>query len=338
MIRAADEGKIEEVRKYLQDDTIDVNWTDAQGFSALMRACQNGHDHLVEILLDHGANIEATSLLQKENALTISCRNGHVSTCKLLLDRGATIDTKDRYGNEPLHYACTSNSHHILKLLLNRGANINTTSDRGCTPLHRACFWGHTECVQELLNNGVDTEIKTKAGRTPLDIAQDRRFQTVIEVLMKAKKGLVECQEKTMDEMVLKGKSKRFDTEITKYSSARKEDLPVDFNLLHAKVQAIETTLGEIHEHQDTKTSKETDNKFAEKLTRFIQKEEGGDKEMVKVLKYVQGIVQCIQGHEQYNEDLERKLLRKNVWIGLLLGNFLWGVIMNHIIRPTFPS
>jgi len=52
--KAAWDGKAGEVEGILRNNpTFNVNWRSPDGSSALLRACQNGHDSVVSILLAH---------------------------------------------------------------------------------------------------------------------------------------------------------------------------------------------------------------------------------------------------------------------------------------------
>jgi ankyrin repeat protein len=143
-----------DVRKYLNDDTVNVNGKNGAGETALHDACTNGRNGNVELLLDHGADIDALAS-ENDTPLMCACDNGHASTTKLLLNRGCAVDAVDNELD---------------------------------TALHKGCNEGHTEGVKELLAHGADTTIKNRNGETPLDCAKDSENQTLIDLLMEHKK------------------------------------------------------------------------------------------------------------------------------------------------------
>jgi ankyrin repeat domain-containing protein 17 len=131
---AACSGKIRDVRKLLNDDTVNVNGKDSSGYTALHWACDCHHDKIVKLLLDHGANIEARS--ERTTPLMMACSEGHLST---------------------------------IKLLLARGASVNAANTSGDTPLHLAGYFASKKCQQALIAHGANKRIKNKVGKKPLE-------------------------------------------------------------------------------------------------------------------------------------------------------------------------
>ena len=60
------------------------------------------------------------------------------------------LNSKDRYGDTPLHIACMRSNNVAIEILLSHDVNINEPNDDGWTPLHRGC-WNDNERVVELL-------------------------------------------------------------------------------------------------------------------------------------------------------------------------------------------
>lgn len=61
---------------------------------ALYAAARNGHAHVVEYLLSHGANIDAKGVFGA-TALHWAAIHGHASTVELLISRGANLNLED---------------------------------------------------------------------------------------------------------------------------------------------------------------------------------------------------------------------------------------------------
>lgn len=214
MLEAAAAGKLDQVKNYLKDDastnttrtnakSINVNYKDKQGYTALHRACVNGHEPVVDVLLHHGANLEAETLL-KQTVLMLACQHykDHL-IAKLLLDRGANIHARDMYGSGPLHYACGNVT--LVRLLLSRGANVNALCHDHMTPLHYACLKGRKKCIKELLCHGADVTIQNCDGRVPLDFATSKKCHSIIEIFKKHKESQELLQNAPLDSFMEDG-------------------------------------------------------------------------------------------------------------------------------------
>ncbi|KAK2732324.1 hypothetical protein FQN55_004266 [Onygenales sp. PD_40] len=97
---------------------------DSYGRTPLFWAATRGHRDVVELLLDHGANINSKDR-DKLTALHIAVTGGHKDVVSLLLDRSARIEDKASYGDTPLIRAIQANSKDIVKLLLEHGARVD---------------------------------------------------------------------------------------------------------------------------------------------------------------------------------------------------------------------
>src|SRR3989337_1522400 len=72
--------------------------------TALQRLAEEGNNLLINILLDHGTDIEA----RDNNGWTPlhdAASNGHQATAAFLLERGANIEARDNNGRTDLHHA-----------------------------------------------------------------------------------------------------------------------------------------------------------------------------------------------------------------------------------------
>ena len=100
--------------------------------------------------------------------------NGHDEIIQLLLNSGADPNKANTMtGYTPLHWAASENNIEVAKILLDNGADPNTACavEWGAhTPLHVGACNGSKDVVQILLNRGADrTKVNVK-GKTPLDL------------------------------------------------------------------------------------------------------------------------------------------------------------------------
>jgi len=106
------------------------------------------------------AGIEAMSHDDYNMELIDAAGNGDTETVALLLEKGADVDATDDFGTTALIRAADEGHTGSVALLLDRGADVNTTTDSGMTALIRAAEEGHTDTVVVLLEKGADVDIR----------------------------------------------------------------------------------------------------------------------------------------------------------------------------------
>jgi ankyrin repeat protein len=137
IFEAAITGRIERVRTLIKQDPTLVKAYSPDGWTALH--LNWGNLDIVNLLLDHGADINAVS----HNHFAASSLLGaaafrKIEVARLLLKRGANVNCCGEEGSSPLHEAAGSGQLNFAELLLAHGANINAKDDKGKTPLATA--------------------------------------------------------------------------------------------------------------------------------------------------------------------------------------------------------
>lgn len=117
-----------------REKAIDVNSTLLDDWTALHLASNEGHEEVVRILIEYGANIESETRMNRR-ALHIACIRGNLEVVKILLDANAEKNPKDKDFYTPLHFAAENGYNEILKILLEYGATPNVKNYQGNTPL-----------------------------------------------------------------------------------------------------------------------------------------------------------------------------------------------------------
>jgi ankyrin repeat protein len=109
IIKAAKSGDTTIVADLLAQDPSLISARDADDSTPLHCATWKGHLPVVELLLHHGADVNATN-------------------------------SNDHWGTTPLHAAAHGNQRAIAELLIAKGANIQAKNLNGRTPLAETEF------------------------------------------------------------------------------------------------------------------------------------------------------------------------------------------------------
>jgi hypothetical protein len=127
---------------------------DINGRTALFLASELGHEKIVRMLLNRGADVDNGN--RTSNALGAASSGGYENIVQLLLDRGADIGVQSRYDGDALQAASSEGHDKIVQMLLDRGANVNTHCGDYSNALQAASSNGHDKIVQILLDRGAD--------------------------------------------------------------------------------------------------------------------------------------------------------------------------------------
>ncbi|XP_068908725.1 ankyrin repeat domain-containing protein 17 isoform X12 [Tenebrio molitor] len=177
----------------------DIEHRDKKGFTPLILAATAGHEKVVEVLLNHNADIEAQSERTKDTPLSLACSGGRYEVVELLLNRNANKEHRNVSDYTPLSLAASGGYVNIIKLLLSHGAEINsrTGSKLGISPLMLAAMNGHTAAVKLLLDMGSDINAQIETNRnTALTLACFQGRHEVVSLLLD-RKANVEHRAKT---------------------------------------------------------------------------------------------------------------------------------------------
>ena len=107
------------------------------------------------------------------SALHRACYNGHLGVAEYLLAAGADARSRSQDGWQPLHSACRWNKVGVASLLLQNGALINAATNGGQTALHLAAANSQAAQTLELLltHPDVDPGLVNDVGETACEIA-----------------------------------------------------------------------------------------------------------------------------------------------------------------------
>ncbi|KAJ5359789.1 hypothetical protein N7517_008980 [Penicillium concentricum] len=180
---AALNGHEHEVHAILSVDKSDLNRPDGTKSYPVIWASLNGHDRIVEFLLERGADVNAQGGTYGD-ALQAACSRGHDKIAQMLLERGADINAQGRgYGNA-LQAACAGGHDKIAQMLLERGADINAQGRGYGNALQAACYGGHDKIAQILLERGADINAQGRGYGNALQAACAGGHDKIAQILL----------------------------------------------------------------------------------------------------------------------------------------------------------
>ena len=143
------------------------DWTyDLLSTTALHQAARGGRKEIIQILLEKGAEINATTDIGM-TPLHYAVLSEDAEVIALLLEKGADICAITKLKKSTLFHIAVQHKHikDITALLIRIGADVNAVKFKGGTPLYMANTWWSAQLVQLLLDSGADPSVVNKEGQ-----------------------------------------------------------------------------------------------------------------------------------------------------------------------------
>lgn len=161
-----------------------VNQMDRFENTPLHIAAEKGFKHVVELLLDTGADVDACND-EELTPLHLASMNGRKKVAMLLLNKKPSIiNDEDESGNTALHLAALHGRPKLVDILIDFGASVDARNSVLWTPLDCAAAKGHTNVVLHLLDRDSPIDPIDLASTTPLHLASREGHDEVVEVLL----------------------------------------------------------------------------------------------------------------------------------------------------------
>ena len=182
---SAKKGHLEAVNQILRKKLVqDLNQANQHGDTALICAIKEGHEEIVSLLLERGANPNQADK-NGDKPLVWALPKGNKGIFESLLKRGANPNEAYKNGNAVLTWALLMGHKGIVELLLDNGANPNQADKNGTTALIWAVKNDHEGMVNLLLERGANPNQASQNGDKPLIWALPKGNKGIFESLLK---------------------------------------------------------------------------------------------------------------------------------------------------------
>jgi ankyrin repeat protein len=129
-------------------------------------ALAEGRVEVVRLLLQAGVDVNKQTTNDNKNVLPLHCvaNLGSVELMQLLLDHGANVQGVDYDGKTPLYSAAELGLHDIIHLLVDHGADVQSVDNNRNAYLHNATG----DSVEKLIQLGRRVLAENSDGYQPL--------------------------------------------------------------------------------------------------------------------------------------------------------------------------
>jgi uncharacterized protein len=181
-------GDVESAKRMLNRRFIHLEYVDGEGNSPLLIAGEQHDWDMFELLLAHGANINALNARDRDllnTAVSIQSPSLALSAIRA----GIYVNTfTPSYQGSALIYASAQGQVDIVHALIAAGAFIDRQNNLGWTALLEAVILGdgslpYQKIIKALLQAGADTTITDKFGHSALHHAIRLDYDEIVHLL-----------------------------------------------------------------------------------------------------------------------------------------------------------
>ncbi|KAK7409054.1 hypothetical protein QQX98_008758 [Neonectria punicea] len=187
---------LDEVAILLLNNGSDIDVEGLLGKTALYIAVSQGHEKMVSLLLEHGANVfpptgkgryNSSYELSEVSPLIRASELGHEKIVRCLLIHHDDAERYHQLYRISLKYAATSGHQEIVRLLLDKVMNIDGEGRRELVmqdALVKASLVGHYQIVRQLLEQGAQVNGQGGDSESALEAASSWGHDQVVRLLL----------------------------------------------------------------------------------------------------------------------------------------------------------
>jgi ankyrin repeat protein len=164
-----------EIFNYLFDN-FEINNLQTRNRIIIAMCNANNYDILDKVLIKYPGEINY-------NEFNYACKYSSEEIIVCLINHGADINFSNLLDTTLLTKIAERNFIGVAQMLLDRKIDINHQSNRGWTALMSAVTNGHIEMVKFLMENGADKTLKNDMRRDVLEMAEYKNCVEIIKIL-----------------------------------------------------------------------------------------------------------------------------------------------------------
>jgi ankyrin repeat protein len=200
LLLASENGHMHVVELLLETNKTKINVQNSKGQTQLLLAAERGYDEIVERLLKI-SNVDPSCQDPKGlTPLLLAAEHGHEGVTKPLLEEGeADINRPSSNGETSLLLAAQNGHVAVTKYLFGeRKTDVNLYDSKSRTPLMFAAKEGHIAMVQVFLDTGAANDsLKDQHGWTALWLAAMSGHGATVELLLDYRRARIDKAEST---------------------------------------------------------------------------------------------------------------------------------------------
>jgi ankyrin repeat protein len=184
--KAVKEGNEGGMARLLDQDPALLEKED-EGLTPYLLAAEHGQLGVMQLLIQRGANANATTDTSGSTALHMAAWGGQGQAAAFLLGQGAQSTHREGDGRTPLMLACERRHLGVVCLLLHYLGiqELQATDKEGQTALHAAASCGDEDIVTFLLGQGAMPSSRDQTNVTPLMLACEDGQTGVVKLLLR---------------------------------------------------------------------------------------------------------------------------------------------------------
>ncbi|XWS66985.1 hypothetical protein CRYUN_Cryun05aG0247600 [Craigia yunnanensis] len=188
LFTAAEKGHLDVVKELLQYTTKEgIALKNKSGFDPLHIAANQGHQAIVQVLLDHNPGLSKTVGQANATPLVSAATKGHITVVNELLCKDPSLlEISKANGKNPLHFAARQGHVNIVIALLDKDPQLARRTDKkGQTALHMAVKGVSCEVVRLILKaDSAIVMLPDKFGNTALHVATRKKRTEIVNELV----------------------------------------------------------------------------------------------------------------------------------------------------------